>query len=366
MDKNKPLIGITHGDINGVGYEVILKSLIDNRVYEHFTPVIYGSSKVAAYFRKVLNLQAVNINIINSATEAAPKRINIVNCITEELKVEMGKSTRDAGKSAFMSLKSAVVDLKKGLIRMLVTAPINRHNIPSGTFMGHAAYFQKEFPYQEHPPLTMFVNNHTRIALVTGDIPLKEVAARLTKEMVIKKITLLNETLKNDFTIIRPRIAVLCLNPHILPDKTNEESAIIQPAIRYAVEQGIVCAGPYIANELFAAEHFRDFDAILAMYYEQGAIAFKALSMENGAKFTAGLPFVHTSPVHGVAYELAGKRQISEESFRNALYTSIDIYNNRKQNEQLHENVLIPDRKVPLNNDTDDDILDNDDLTMTD
>jgi 4-hydroxythreonine-4-phosphate dehydrogenase len=357
MDKNKLLVGITHGDINGVGYEVILKSLTDNRVYENFTPVIYGSSKVAAYFRKILDLQSINVNIINSATEAAPKRINIVNCIDEELKVELGKPTHEAGKSAFTALKSAVEDLKKDIIQILVTAPVNEQNIQSEDFTGHAAYFEKEFSPQAHASLAMFVNDITRIALVTGNIPLKEVSVALTEDLILEKITMLNETLKNDFMIIHPRIAVLGLNPHILQNETSEEHHIIIPAVKKAMEQGIVCAGPYIAGDFFASGHFSNFDAVLAMYYEQGAIAFKTLSMENGVKFTAGLSFVHTSPVHGVAYELAGKNLISEESFRNALYTSIDIYNNRKSNQKLYENILVSDSKIPLNNASDNDIL---------
>lgn len=351
MEKNKIVVGITQGDINGIGYELILKSLADSRVYDNFTPVIYGSSKIAAYYRKLFDL-SININVVNSASEAIPKRINILNCIDEEIRVELGKSSQEAGIAAYKALEIAVDDLKNGTINALVTAPVNKQNIQQSVsdFSGHANYLEKAFEYKENSSLLMFVNDFSRIAVVTGNIPFKDILPKLTKELILEKIQLLNETLKNDFTVIKPRIAVLGLNPDILQNKDSEEKNIIIPAIKSAEEQGIVCTGPYFADDFFASGDFSKFDAVLAMYYDQAAIISKTLSMENGIKITAGLSFIHSSPVNGVSYDHAGKNTVSEDSFRKALYASIDIYHNRKSNEALQKSMLIVEKEISEDN----------------
>ncbi len=341
--EDKVVIGITHGDINGIGYEVILKALADNRVYDLFTPVIYGSSKVAAYYRKLLDIQNLNVAIINSVKEAAPKRINIINCTNEELKVELGRSTPEAGKAAFTALEQACDDLKKGDLQALVTAPINKKNIQSESFSfpGHTECLQEKFG-SGNEVVMLLVSDIMRVAVATGHIAVKDISSILTEELILNKLTILNEALKQDFGIRKPRIAVLGLNPHAGDNGVTgtEEEEIIIPAIKKAGEKDILCVGPYPADGFFGSDKFGRFDAILAMYHDQGLIPFKALAMENGVNVTAGLSIVRTSPDHGTAYDLAGKNQASEESFRQALFTAYDIYNKRKLEKYISRNPL--------------------------
>ena len=330
--ENKIKIGISQGDINGIGYEVILKTLEDNRILDMCVPIVYGSPKVAAYHRKVLDL-SVNLNLINSAAEANDKRANIINCNSDEIKVEISQSTEAAGTAAFQALEKAAADLKAGVIDALVTAPINKKNIQSEqfSFPGHTEYLEQTFG-RKGDALMLLVSDKLRIAVATGHLPIAKVAQTLTKELIFNKIRILNESLKKDFGISRPRIAVLGLNPHSGDQGVigKEEIEIIKPAITEALENEIICVGPLPADGFFGSDEYNKYDAILAMYHDQGLIPFKTLSMDSGVNFTAGLGVVRTSPDHGTAYDIAGQNRASENSFRQALYAAIDIVKNRR------------------------------------
>ena len=343
MEAEKIIIGISHGDINGIGYEVILKTMSDARMLETFIPVIYGSPKVASFHRKHLDIQGLNLNIVNSIDEINHKRVNIINCVDDEVKVELGISTQEAGKASFAALERATADLKNGSIHALVTAPINKKNIQSVDFHfpGHTEYLEKKFGTGT-PALMLLVNDVMRVAVVTGHIPVKIVADELTEKLILEKLIVLNESLKKDFCIVRPRIAVLGLNPHAGDEGVigEEEINVIIPAMRQAEKQGIICVGPYPADGFFGSGNFNKFDAVLAMYHDQGLIAFKTMSMESGVNFTAGLSVIRTSPAHGTAYDLAGQNLASEDSFRQALYMAYDIYQNRVLNKEITKNPL--------------------------
>lgn len=343
MGKDSIVIGITQGDINGIGYEVILKALSDNRVYESFVPVIYGSPKVAGFYKKQLDIQGLNLNIINNIQELNRGRINIINCCDDDIKVEMGKSTEEAGKASFSALERATADMKAGFLDALVTAPINKKNIQSDGFHfpGHTEYLEEKFGTSSSA-LMLLVNDVMRVAVVTGHIPVETIAKTLTPELITEKLVVLNKSLKNDFMIIRPRIAVLGLNPHAGDNGVigDEEERIIIPAMKEAEKQGVLCMGPYPADGFFGSGHFNKFDGILAMYHDQGLIPFKTVSMDSGVNFTAGLNVIRTSPAHGTAYDLAGQNKASEDSFRQALYMAYDIYHNRRINEEISKNPL--------------------------
>jgi len=343
MDTKKVIIGITHGDINGIGYEVILKTLADNNVYDSFVPVIYGSAKVAAFHRKLCDIQNINLNVINSVEDAHAKKINIINCTDDELKVEPGRSTEEAGKAAFAALERATADLKRGALQAIVTAPINKNNIQSKDFHfpGHTEYLEEKFGTGT-PALMLLINDVMRVAVVTGHIPVKDIPTKLTSELILEKLTVLNSALKSDFTVIKPRIAVLGLNPHAGDEGVigNEEQTVIIPAMKEAEKKGICCFGPYPADGFFGSGHFCKFDGILAMYHDQGLAPFKTISMESGVNYTAGLSVIRTSPAHGTAYEIAGQNKASEESFRQALWMACDIYHHRVQNKEIAQNPL--------------------------
>lgn len=349
MINNKTIIAITQGDINGIGYEVILKTLAEPRVYEDFVPVIYGSSKAAGFYRKQLDIQGINLNIINTVEEAHAKKVNIINCTDEDIRVEPGKATEEAGKAAFAALERATADMQKGLVDALVTAPINKKNIQSAEFHfpGHTEYLEQVFG-EKNTSLMLLVNDVMRVAVVTGHIPVKKIATIITKELILEKLKTLNQSLKQDFTIIRPRIAVLGLNPHAGDEGVigDEEETIIKPALEEAQKEGILCFGPYPADGFFGSGHFNKFDGILAMYHDQGLIPFKTVSMESGVNYTAGLSAVRTSPAHGTAYDLAGQNLASEESFRQALFMAYDILQNRKLDKEIRTNPLkVEERK---------------------
>lgn len=349
MEREKIVIGITQGDINGIGYEVILKTLSESRVLDAFVPVIYGSPKVAAFHRKQLDIQGINLNIINSVEELNPKRINIINCSDDEIKVELGRSTEEAGKAAFAALEQATEDLKKGALDAIVTAPINKKNIQSADFHfpGHTEYLEEKFGTGT-PSLMLLLNDVMRVAVVTGHIPVAEVSNALTKELITEKLLVFNKSLKEDFMIVRPRIAVLGLNPHAGDEGVigDEEQKTIIPALKEAEKQGVVCVGPYAADGFFGSGQFSKFDGILAMYHDQGLIPFKTISMDSGVNFTAGLSVIRTSPAHGTAYDLAGKNMASEDSFRQAIYTACDIYQNRMINKEITANPLKVEKRV--------------------
>jgi 4-hydroxythreonine-4-phosphate dehydrogenase len=353
MEADKIIIGISHGDINGIGYEVILKTMSDSRMLETFIPVIYGSPKVAAYHRKHLDIQGLNLNIVNSIEEINTKRVNIINCVDDDIKVELGTSTDEAGKAAYTALERATEDLKKGALQALVTAPINKKNIQSDIFHfpGHTEYLEKKFGTGS-PALMMLINEVMRVAVVTGHIPIKDVPSTITEDLILDKLKVLNASLKNDFSIERPRIAILGLNPHAGDEGVigNEEQTVIIPAMKLAEKAGIICAGPYPADGLFGSGNFDKFDAVLAMYHDQGLIAFKTVSMDTGVNFTAGLPIVRTSPDHGTAYDIAGHNIASEESFRQALYMAYDIYQNRNRNKEISANPLKTEQRSERSN----------------
>ncbi len=337
MDKIK--IGITHGDINGISYEVIIKTLMDSRILDFCIPIVYGSPKVAAYYRKALNVNSFSFNNITDADKAHTKRANIIDCVEGEIRVELGKSTKEAGIAAFDALERATKDLKAGLIDVLVTAPINKNNIQSEKFHfnGHTEYLQDKFGSDES--LMFLVSNNLRVGVVAGHIALKDVPAFVTKERILSKLQAMQKSLKNDFNIKKPKIAVLGLNPHAGDNGTigNEEQEVILPVIEEAREKGIMAIGPYASDGFFGSDMYTKFDAILSMYHDQGLTAFKALAFTSGVNFTAGLPIIRTSPGHGTAYELAGKNKANPDSFREALYLAIDTYRNRKENKELHE-----------------------------
>lgn len=334
MEAKKLTIVITQGDINGIGYEVIIKTLEDNRILDFCIPIVYGSPKVAAYHRKMLDIN-LSLNLINSAAEANEKRANIINCTDDEIKVEISRSTEAAGEASFAALEKATQDLKDGLIDAIVTGPINKKNIQSANFHfpGHTEYLEEKFG-KKGDALMLMVNEFMRVAVVTGHIPVSQIASSLSTEKILDKIKSLNTSLKKDFGVMKPRIAVLGLNPHAGDEGVigDEESTIISPAIKAALEKGIICVGPLPADGFFGSSNFQNYDGILAMYHDQGLIPFKALSMESGVNFTAGLNIVRTSPAHGTAYDKAGLNIASEVSFREALYAAYDIVNNRNRN----------------------------------
>lgn len=334
-------VGITHGDINGIGYEVIFKALEDNRILESLIPIIYGSSRIGAFHRKTLEASTINLNSIRSAEEATSRKVHIINCIDDNVKVDIGKSTEEGGAAALAALKLAVEDLKNGKIDVLVTAPINKKNIqsPDFHFPGHTEYLEQMLGGES---LMFLVGEKIRVGVVTGHQPLNSVAESITVEQIVKKLRVLNASLKNDFTIRKPRIAVLGLNPHAGDDGLlgTEEKEIIIPAIEQAKKEGIMALGPFAADGLFGSGQAQKFDAILAMYHDQGLIPFKTLEFSNGVNYTAGLPFIRTSPDHGTAYEIAGTNMADESSFRTALFLAVDIFNNRTQNKELSANPL--------------------------
>lgn len=340
----KIVVGITQGDINGVGYEVILKSLEDSRILDMFTPVIYGSPKVAGFYKKKLNLNNVNLNSVQTIEQISHKRINIINCIDDDVKVELGKSCKEGGNSAFASLKMAIDDLKQGKIDTLVTAPINKDNIQNDEFQfaGHTEYLGQNFEGKEKV-LMMLVSGKLRIAVTTGHIPLKDVSSKLSEELIVDKLKIMNESLKKDFGIRKPRIAVLGLNPHSGDNGLigKEEQEIILPAIQKAKEEGIMCFGAYPSDGFFGAGRYTQFDGVLAMYHDQGLIPFKTIAMDSGVNYTAGLSIVRTSPDHGTAYDIAGKNMASPTSFREALYMACDIFKNRANEEDISKNPLL-------------------------
>jgi len=341
-ERKKFRIGITHGDINGIGCEMIMKTLSDARILELFTPVIYSSPKVIAYYRKALSLNNFNTISARSADEAHDERINVVNCLNDEVRVEIGKSTPQSGEAALLSLKAAVAEIKNGLLDALVTAPINKFNIQSVQFKfpGHTEYLQSEFGTEK--ALMLMVSGSLRLGVLTGHVPLSEVSALITRDKIMATLRLINRTMLEDFNINRPRIAVLSLNPHAGENGLlgGEEQSFIIPALEKAKNEGILAFGPYPSDGFFGSDNYRKFDVVLAMYHDQGLTAFKTLCFDNGVNYTAGLPIVRTSPAHGTAYDLVGTDAASPESFRQALYLACDLANNRKQYRALKANAM--------------------------
>jgi 4-hydroxythreonine-4-phosphate dehydrogenase len=337
-----PIIGITLGDVNGIGPEIVIKALADHRITDLCTPVVYGSPKVISYWKKAIGLPDFNLHIIKSLDQIHTKKSNILVCWEEEIDIKPGEVTETGGKYAFKSLELATKDVKAGNIHALVTAPLNKHNVNTDQlpFKGHTEYLAQQDNTSEY--MMMLVAETMKVGLVTGHIPLKEVAANISEEVILKKLKTLQFSLQKDFSITKPRIAVLGLNPHAGDNGLlgNEDRDIIAKACKKAQEQGMLAYGPYPADGFFGNKSYLKFDAVLAMYHDQGLIPFKFMGFESGVNFTAGLSFIRTSPDHGTAYDIAGKNKADENSLREALYMAIDLVRTRNENFKLSENFL--------------------------
>ena len=339
----KIVVGITQGDSNGIGYEVIIKALADARMSELCVPILYGSSRTFGLYRNMIpETEQINTNIINSANDARPKRINIINCVPDSLPVEVGQPTPDGAKAALISLEAAVKDLKEGTIDAIVTAPFNKHSMQGIDFgySGHTEYLINQFAAKDG--LMFLCTEKMKIGVVTNHLPLAKVSESINKEIILSKLRVMNNSLRRDFGVDKPKIAVLGLNPHSGDGGSlgTEEIDIIQPAIEAANSESILAFGPYSPDGFFGTNMQYKFDAVLAMYHDQGLIPFKALAFDKGVNFTAGLPVVRTSPDHGTAYELAGKDKANQTPMLSAIYMAIDICNNRINYDQIHSNPL--------------------------
>ncbi|MCM1414284.1 MAG: 4-hydroxythreonine-4-phosphate dehydrogenase PdxA [Bacteroides sp.] len=336
-------VGITHGDPNGIGYEVILKTLSDPRIPELCTPVVYGSAKIAGYYRKGMELPQVQFTTIQSAQQAKDGDVNIINVVGEDFKIEPGIPSKSAGEAAFIALERAVADLRAGDIDVLVTAPISKETIQSDTFTfpGHTEYLESSIGDGDKA-LMILASERLRIALVTTHLPIAKVAQAITTDAVLDKLRIFNTSLRRDFCIDSPRIAVLSLNPHAGDNGLlgSEEAEIIAPALEQARNEKILAFGPYAADGFFGTEAYRKFDGVLAMYHDQGLAPFKTIAMDSGVNFTAGLPYVRTSPDHGTGFDIAGQGKASEESMRQAIYMAIDTFRSRQRYDEAYANPL--------------------------
>ena len=335
-EKIKPILGITTGDINGIGIEIILKTFSDKRMFEICTPIIFGSHKVLYDYKRSIDINDINFTAINNYQKINPKTINVFNCWEEQIKIELGKITKLGGKYALKSILASAKALKCGDIDILVTAPINKQNIQSKkfNFPGHTEFYEQQF---NGSALMLMISDNLRLSMVTGHIPISEVSASINKEKILKKLIVLQTTLIQDFGIKKPKIAVLGLNPHASDDGLLgfEENKIIIPAIKEAADKNILVFGPYPADSFFRSININQFDGILAMYHDQALIPFKTISLDNGVNFTAGLKYIRTSPDHGTAFNIAGQNKANEQSFRSAVYSACDIYNKRKEFNKL-------------------------------
>lgn len=342
-ENRKIRVAITHGDTNGIGYEVILKLLEDNRICDLCTVVVYGSAKAASFYRKAMELPQVQLQRIESAAEARDGVVNVINVVPEDLKIDPGQPSEIAGKAALAALEAAVADLRAGSVDVLVTAPIDKHTIqsPEFTFPGHTEYLEScltddSTPAECRKALMMLCAGSLRVALVTTHLPLRKVADAITKENILEKLESFERSLRTDFAIEKPRIAVLSLNPHAGENGLlgDEEAEIIAPAIKEARNRRILAFGPYASDGFFGAGNHSRFDGVLAMYHDQGLTAFKTLAMDAGVNFTAGLPCVRTSPDHGTGFDIAGKGLARPDSMREAIYLAIDVFRNRARSHE--------------------------------
>ena len=340
---NPVKVGITIGDMNGIGPEIIIKALKDPRILLDLTPVIYGSSKVISYYKKQLNENEFNYQAIRDAKEIQQRKINVINIWNDDVQITPGTPNSDSGKFAIQSLEKASQDLADGKIDVLVTAPFSKDEVTKSgfKFSGHTEYLAEMSGVEE--ALMILMAGSLRVALVTVHVPLKEVSQAITKDKIIRKIQQFEDSLKKDFSIIKPRIAVLGLNPHAGENGKLglEEKEVIFPAIQAAKNEGRFIFGPYAADGFFGSTLRHQFDGVLAMYHDQGLAAFKAIAFEDGVNFTAGLPIVRTSPDHGTAYDIAGKNQASENSIRSAIYAACDILKSRKFIKEINLNPLL-------------------------
>ena len=339
---NTIIAGITIGDPNGIGPEIILKSFTDQRILEEITPVIYSPIEILEYYQKKLNLH-LRYEFIKNPSKAKAKKINLIKLEKNNFSVEAGKITKEAGAIAFDSLQKATSDLSKNLLDVIVTSPINKDNIQNENFnfLGHTEYFTENSNLKES--LMLMVHNELRVGLATNHLSIKKVSPSILQENLFQKLELYNKTLIKDFNISNPKIALLGLNPHAGDNGLigDEEKNIIIPFIQKAKEKNLLVYGPYAADGFFANHNYLKFDGVLAMYHDQGLIPFKILSNNEGVNFTAGLPIVRTSPDHGTGYNIAGKGTANSASFRNALFEAKDIYHRRKKIKNLTKNRLV-------------------------
>lgn len=360
MDKIK--IGISIGDINGIGLEVIIKTLMTPKITDYFIPVIYGSSKVISYHKNVVGID-FQFQPTRAASQLIPDKVNVINCWQENVNITLGKPTDVSGKYAFKSLEMATQDLRSGLIDALVTAPINKHAMQMADFPfpGHTEYLTQQLGAEES--VMLMVSDTLRIGLVTNHLPISEVAKNITREKVMKKIQIMSDSLRVDFGIDRPTIAVLGLNPHAGDQGVlgNEEERIIRPAVVEMKKRGIIVTGPFSADGFFGSGEYNKYDGILAMYHDQGLIPFKALSFGSGVNFTAGLSAVRTSPDHGTAYDIAGQNEADPASMRQALFLALDIARNRMAHADMYKNALVRRSKPLAEDEEDEGLLDEED-----
>lgn len=336
--ENRLIVGFTHGDVNGIGYELIIKMMAENRLCEVCTPLLFGSSKVAAYHRKALNIESFSLNSIQKPQEANARRCNIINCVDDEIKVDLGQETPESDEAAMIALKTALDALDRNEIDVLVGAPQGCHSFKPAS--GCPAFFAERYDARNVMPL--LVGEKMKMGFVTNHLPLKEVAENITLNNVYNKLKLLDSCLKRDFSARKPRIAVLGLNPHSGENCLygEEETNILIPAIEKARNNGIMAFGPYAPDSLFSGVEFEKFDVILAMYHDQGMIPFKSIEGNEGAVLLAGLPVVYTSTVHGMAFDIVGQGVGDEMAMRNALYLAMDVHNNRSMNAELAQDPL--------------------------
>lgn len=329
--EQKPIIGFSCGDLNGVGLEIIIKALSDSRMAELCTPVVFASNKSINFYKKIVSDANFNYQAVKDFERLSTKSVNVFSCWEDEVNIQPGQLTAEGGSYAIKSLTEAVKALKEGHIHALVTAPIHKKNVQNENFpyTGHTPYLKAAF---EANDVVMFmVAENIKVALVTEHIPVAEVASHITKQGIVSKLKIMNQSLKKDFGITKPKIAVLGLNPHAGDEGLigKEEAEIIQPAIKEAKQQDVFCFGPYSSDAFFARGQHERFDAVLAMYHDQGLIPFKSLAIGEGVNYTAGLSGIRTSPDHGTAFDIAGKGKADESSIRGAVFAAIDIYRSR-------------------------------------
>jgi 4-hydroxythreonine-4-phosphate dehydrogenase len=349
-ETDKIKVGISCGDLNGIGLEVAIKTFLDNRVFELCTPILYASKKTSAAYRKELDIKDFSFEEIDSIEKANPKRANVLNVWNEDVQLILGTPTEASGEYALKSLQAATADLKEGKIDVLLTAPIDKHNIQSEEFKfpGHTEYLADAFGVEEYAML--MVSDSLKVTFMTGHLPLSEIGKHLSFESIIKKIRFLNKSLLQDFGIRKPKIAVLGLNPHNGDGGVigMEELELISPAIKKAKEDGILVFGPFAADGFFGSGAYHQFDVVLAMYHDQGLIPFKTLNFDQGVNYTAGLPKVRVSPDHGTGFDIAGKGVASEQSFRDALFLGIDLFRERERFAEYTSDVLKPQKEIRL------------------
>ncbi|MFK5958339.1 MAG: 4-hydroxythreonine-4-phosphate dehydrogenase PdxA [Lutibacter sp.] len=346
MNKSeKIIVGISIGDFNGIGIEIALKTFLDKRMLDFCTPILFGSTKLITAYKKSMNIN-LPFNGIKNIDKAIHGKLNILNLWDEDIQINLGKPTESSGKYAFTSLEAATNSLAKGEIDVLVTAPINKDNIQSESFKfpGHTEYLESKL---EGESLMILMANELRIGLITGHIPVSEISKTITTDLIQKKVSILHKALVQDFAISKPKIAVLGLNPHCGDHGVigNEDDEIIRPTITQIQSEGKLVYGPYAADSFFGSENHKNFDAILAMYHDQGLAPFKTLAFGGGVNFTAGLNKVRTSPDHGTAYEIAGKGLANINSFKEAIFSGIQIFKTRNEYKSLTENVLKKSRQ---------------------